>query len=90
MERVLLVTTKSCKPHQPWEDLPGQLPKDLPCPFFNSVKLSCRAARNELPVAETRRHLCNSDEHDSCPTYLAYLLRRTRPLRSDCDWLDVV
>jgi|GEM_PF-1853936 len=90
MESALFITTKDRKAHPRWEDRAELLPEDLPCPFYNREKQSCRAEKNESPVAAARLQLCNSDEHDRCPTYLAYLLRRSRPLRSDCDWLDVV
>jgi len=90
MEMIGRIPTKNCQCFQPWEEQAGKLSKDLPCPFFNFSKQSCRATKNVLPIAEGRRQLCNSDDHDSCPTYLAYLLRRSRPMRSDCDWLDVV
>ena len=57
------------------------------CPFFSLTAGRCSlSARRPLDV-QRRRH-CASEDHDSCPSYLAYLLRRSRPLRSDNDWHD--
>jgi hypothetical protein len=89
-EKVFSMTTDNSETCGSRERLTGSPSNDLPCPFFNNLKQSCRAGGCERQVAVTRRQLCNSDDHDRCPAYLAYLLRRSRPLRSDCDWLDVV
>lgn len=61
--------------------------KEYICPLFQSgycsiIVPSCRVAVN-------RQKLCCSDDYDNCTRYLGFLLRRTRPLRGDNDWLDV-
>jgi hypothetical protein len=58
------------------------------CPFFNQQQQRCCAAVGTQALSPQRKILCCSDEYDDCPSYLAYLLRRSRALRSDCDWLD--
>lgn len=56
------------------------------CPLYEGQIGRCQ----QSPVnMSARRHLCTSDDHDRCPAYLGYLLRRTRTLRRDNDWLDV-
>lgn len=60
------------------------------CPFYNMEKQHCGAAVAGFSVDRQRKELCCSDDYDNCPSYLAYVLRRSRALRSDSDWLDVV
>jgi len=50
------------------------------CLFLNRQRQSCQAHGTNQPVGENRRrHFCTSDNFDACPTYLAYLLRRSQP-----------
>ena len=58
------------------------------CPFYTVAGGTCLAGIPALPVSSRRKALCTSEDHDLCPTYLGYLLRRSRPMRVDCDWLD--
>lgn len=60
--------------------------RETACPLFQAGSCSMLAAL--LTVAAKRQKLCCSDDYDSCPAYLGYVLRRTRPLRVDNDWLD--
>jgi len=60
------------------------------CPFFNGEKNCCGVASIGGPVNRQRQQRYCSGEYDDCPSYLGYLLRRTRPLRTDSDWLDAV
>ena len=57
----------------------------IACPLYDKQAGNCR-----LPATaqSMRWPLCQTDEHDSCPVYLGYLLRRTRMMRRDNDWLD--
>ncbi len=57
----------------------------IPCPLYDKHNSSCKQ-----PAAppSLQRLLCQTDEHDACPLYLSYLLRRTRMMRCDNDWLD--
>lgn len=56
------------------------------CPFRKEDSGRCKISQTS--ISAERRKFCRSDEYDSCPTYLGYLLRRTDALRSDHDWLD--
>jgi hypothetical protein len=56
------------------------------CPFFKLDQWHCRI--NQHPIPAHRLSFCQSDNYDGCPTYLGYLLRRSRPLRVDNDWFD--
>lgn len=56
------------------------------CPFFITATGQCKI--NRTLTTPDRQKFCRSDEHDGCPTYLGYLLRRSSPLRNDHDWLD--
>ena len=69
---------------------PDRIDSELVCPFFCSGKGTCQALAEELTVELARRGICRSDDYDGCPRYLAYLLRRMRPNRTDHDWLDAV
>ena len=60
----------------------------LECPFFQKRGARCQARCAAVPTYSPRRQLCESDDHDRCPTYLAFILCQSRPLRVDCDWLD--
>jgi len=81
---------KSCGTHN-LRTTAAEMPSlELPCPFFAPREQICGVKEGQGQVNAARRQLCGSDDHDRCPTYLAYLLRRSRPLRCDCDWLDAV
>jgi len=58
------------------------------CPFFQIRGDRCQARCAAVPAYSTRRQLCESDDYDRCPTYLAVMLCQSKPLRVDCDWLD--
>lgn len=58
------------------------------CPFYNGGTEQCKI--NQITISGARREFCRSDEYDGCPTYLGYLLRRSRSLRNDHDWLDSI
>ena len=60
------------------------------CPFFDPAVKSCHIAAAATAARKLRESLCCSEDYDDCPRYLGYLLRRTRPLRTDSDWLDAV
>jgi len=62
---------------------PHQL--NIPCPLYDKQSSRCQRSTAESPL---RRPLCLTDEHDACPIYLAYLLRHSRTMRRDNDWLD--
>ncbi|MBD1400182.1 hypothetical protein [Pelovirga terrestris] len=57
----------------------------IPCPLYDRRASRCQRSSAEMPI---RRPLCLTDEHDACPLYLAYLLRHSRMMRCDNDWLD--
>ncbi len=61
---------------------------EIICPFYEMGTGSCLLVDSVLSDLGERKSLCQSDDYDRCPTYLGYLLRRTRPLRADSDWLD--
>lgn len=58
---------------------------NIACPLYDKQVGSCQQPSTAQSL---RRPLCQSDEHDACPVYLGYLLRRTRMMRCDNDWLD--
>ncbi len=58
---------------------------NIACPLYDKHNRSCQ--QSSAP-ASLKRSLCQTDEHDSCPIYLGYLLRHTRMIRCDNDWLD--
>lgn len=60
------------------------------CPFYVEKNMTCKLATSRGVVCEKRQQRCCSDDYDDCSTYLAFLLRRSRPLRRDSDWLDAV
>ena len=60
------------------------------CPFYVEKNMTCKLAISRGGVSEKKRQRCCSDDYDDCSTYLAFLLRRSRPLRRDSDWLDAV
>lgn len=60
------------------------------CPFYVGKTRDCRLAAGRGIVDEKKLQRCCSDDYDDCPTYLAFLLRRSRPLRRDSDWLDAI
>ena len=46
------------------------------CPYFDGPSL-CRASLSaSVPTVRTRENSCTSDNHDSCPLFLAKALRR--------------
>jgi len=50
------------------------------CPFHDGAEDVCQASACRLEVGEQRRRVfCQSENYDSCPFYLARLLRRMRP-----------
>lgn len=57
----------------------------IACPLYDKRSGNCQLSTTVQPF---RRPLCQTDEHDACPVYLGYLLRRTRMTRCDNDWLD--
>ena len=59
------------------------------CPFWAERQAICQASVSALSIDAQRSRVCGSEDFDRCGIYLAYLLRRTRPQRSDSDWLDV-
>ena len=59
------------------------------CPFLGDEESLCRASVSALSVGARRLRQCCSEDFDSCAIFLAYLLRRMRPKRTDGDWLDV-
>lgn len=63
---------------------------DRYCPFFDLATENCQIRDTGAPLNGARQKFCRSDDYDGCPTYLGYLLRRTRPLRADSDWLDAI
>lgn len=67
----------------------GWLTDDI-CPFYVKHGRSCKLAVGCGVVSEKKQQRCCSEDYDDCPTYLAFLLRRSRSLRSDSDWLDAV
>ncbi|SHJ76376.1 hypothetical protein SAMN02745165_03110 [Malonomonas rubra DSM 5091] len=58
------------------------------CPFYCAQENRCTASVAAEPLSTSKRMRCCSDEYDDCPSYLAYLLRRSKALRCDSDWLD--
>lgn len=66
----------------------GVLQESGVCPFYRSAAQTCDV-NGRTPTLQ-RRRLCRCDEHDSCPVYLGFLLRHSRPQRVDCDWLDTL
>lgn len=48
---------------------------NIACPLYDKHSRSCQQPSNSAPLP---RLLCQTDEHDACPLYLGYLLRRTR------------
>ncbi len=62
---------------------PHQL--NIPCPLYDKQANRCQ---QPTTLTSSQRPLCQTDEHDACPLYLGYLLRRTRMMRCDNDWLD--
>ena len=62
---------------------------DTHCPFFEAATAGCQISAASATLNYARQKVCRSDDYDGCPTYLGFLLRRTRPLRADSDWLDV-
>jgi len=58
------------------------------CPFFDGDGSSCRASFSGMPVRRARKRLyCFSEEHDSCPLFLARMLRNSQS-RSGVDLRD--
>lgn len=55
------------------------------CPLYCERSNCCQCPAT---VTFMWQLLCQTNEHDACPLYLSYLLRRTRMLRCDNDWLD--
>jgi len=52
------------------------------CPFFQSSSCSCGASFSGMPVRRARKRLyCFSENHDSCPLYLARMLRNSQSRR---------
>jgi len=66
------------------------LPLEQRCPFYDGAQSACRASRTRYTLNRRGQSFCCSDDYDDCPNYLAHLLRRSRALRSDCDWLDAM
>ena len=58
---------------------------NIACPLYDKQTRGCQQSSTPAPL---QRSVCHSDEHDACPIYLGYLLRRTRMIRCDNDWLD--
>lgn len=58
---------------------------NIACPLYDKQSQNCQLSST---YESWQRPLCQTDEHDACPLYLGYLLRRTRMLRRDNDWLD--
>jgi hypothetical protein len=58
---------------------------NIACPLYDKHSRNCQQSSTPAPL---QRSLCQTDEHDACPIYLSYLLRRTRMMRCDNDWLD--
>lgn len=58
---------------------------NIPCPLYDHQACRCQRSSGEIAI---RRTLCLTDEHDACPLYLVYLLRHSRMMRRDNDWLD--
>jgi len=52
------------------------------CPYFRASSCSCGASFSGMPVGRGRRQLyCFSENHDSCPLFLARMLRNSQPRR---------
>ncbi len=66
------------------------LMKEESCPFYAGQTRSCQVTSGQGLLSEAKRQRCCSDDYDECPSYLAFLLRRSRPLRRDSDWLDAI
>ncbi len=60
------------------------------CPFMCEAQQVCQVSISALRIDAHRSRLCCSDDFDSCVIYLAHLLRRSRPKRTDSDWLDAL
>jgi hypothetical protein len=54
---------------------------DFDCPLLDSQRRPiCRATPTLTSPDERRRRVfCLNDNHDNCPFYLSYLLKRSRP-----------
>jgi len=50
------------------------------CALYERGRACCRAGARPRSVRENRKqHFCLADNYDSCPFYLAYLLRHSQP-----------
>ena len=53
---------------------------DFDCPLLDGQRPLCRATQSlTAPDERRQRVFCLNDNHDNCPFYLSYLLRRSRP-----------
>lgn len=75
-----------CNPHPACEHHACLV--EIYCPFFDAATAGCQISDASASLSHVRQKFCRSDDYDGCPTYLGFLLRRTRPLRADSDWLD--
>jgi len=68
---------------------PGEHWREEQCPLLGEDQC-CQAVNAELSSDCRKKGFCHSDDYERCSRFLAYLLRRSRPNRTDHDWLDVL